>query len=97
MKNFQPKLIAIAVAMSAAGGVSTPSFAQSSEAIEEIITIGTRREARSSADTIAPVDVISANDIKDQASNDISDLIRTVVPSYQVNTQPISDLSLIHI
>jgi len=39
--------------------------------------------------------VISANDIKDQASNDISDLIRTVVPSYQVNTQPISDAATV--
>ncbi len=91
MKMFQPKLIAVSVALAAAGGVSTPSFAQSQEAIEEIITIGTRREARSAADTIAPVDVISANDIADQAGTDISDLIRTVVPSYQVNTQPISD------
>jgi len=95
MKMFQPSLIAAAVALAAVGGVSTPSFAQSEEAIEEIITIGTRREARSAADTVAPVDVISANDILDQASTDISDLIRTVVPSYQVNTQPISDAATI--
>ncbi len=98
MNKFQPKLIAVAVSLAAAGGVSTASYAQSESSaapIEEIVTIGTRREARSSADTIAPVDVISANDIKDQASNDISDLIRTVVPSYQVNTQPISDAATI--
>ncbi len=95
MKRFQPKIIAVAVAMAAAGGVSTPSFAQTDEAIEEIITIGSRREARSASDTIAPVDVINANDILDQASTDISDLIRTVVPSYQVNTQPISDAATI--
>lgn len=91
MKNFQPRLIAIAVAMTTMGSVSTPSFAQTEEAIEEIVTIGSRRASRSSADSIAPVDVINANDLKDQAGTDISDLIRTVVPSYQVNTQPISD------
>ena len=95
MRNFQPKLLALSVALATMGSVSTPSFAQEEEAIEEIVTIGTRREARSSSDVIAPVDVISANDIKDQASNDISDLIRTVVPSYQVNTQPISDAATI--
>ncbi|MBL4671463.1 MAG: TonB-dependent receptor, partial [Arenicella sp.] len=95
MRIFQPKLIAVAVAMAATGGVSTPSFAQSEQVIEEIITIGTRRKARSAADTIAPVDVISANDLRDQAGTDISDLIRTVVPSYQVNTQPISDAATI--
>ncbi len=98
MNKFQPKLIAVAVSLAAAGGVSTASYAQSEPSaapIEEIVTIGTRREARSAADTIAPVDVISANDIKDQAGTDISDLIRTVVPSYQVNTQPISDAATI--
>lgn len=95
MRMFQPKLIAVAVAMAATSGISTPSFAQSEQIIEEIITIGTRRQARSAADTIAPVDVISANDLKDQAGTDISDLIRTVVPSYQVNTQPISDAATI--
>ena len=91
MKKFQPRALAIAIAMTSVGGVSTPSFAQEEGVIEEIVTIGTRRQARSAADTVAPVDVISANDIKDQAGTDISDLIRTVVPSYQVNTQPISD------
>lgn len=96
MRIFHPKATAVAIAMATLStGVATPSFAQTEEAIEEIVTIGTRRQARSSADTIAPVDVIGANDIKDQASNDISDLIRTVVPSYQVNTQPISDAATI--
>jgi len=95
MKMFRPTITAMAVAATTLGSFSLPSFAQTEEAIEEIITIGTRRQARSSADTIAPVDVIGANDIKDQASNDISDLIRTVVPSYQVNTQPISDAATI--
>jgi len=94
MKLFQPRVTAIAIAMAAISGGATPSFAQE-EAIEEIVTIGTRREARSAADTIAPVDVIGANDIRDQAGVDISDLIRTVVPSYQVNTQPISDAATI--
>lgn len=77
------------------GGAATVSAQDTQVAstrdTEEVVTIGTRREARSAADTIAPVDVISASDIQDQAGVDISDLIRTVVPSYQVNTQPISD------
>jgi len=94
-KLIQPRVTAIAIALTAMSGFTTPSFAQSEEAIEEIVTIGSRRQARSASDTVAPVDVISAQDITDQASNDISDLIRTVVPSYQVNTQPISDAATI--
>ncbi len=96
MIKLQLRATALAVTLASLGGVSVPSFAQQSEeAIEEVVTIGSRRQARSAADTVAPVDVISAKDITDQASNDISDLIRTVVPSYQVNTQPISDAATI--
>ena len=100
MKYFQPKISAIALAVATMGGLSTTSMVYAQEGasdapIEEIVTIGSRRQARSASDTVAPVDVISAKDITDQASNDISDLIRTVVPSYQVNTQPISDAATI--
>ncbi len=96
MPNLHFRVTALALALATLGGVSTPSFAQETEeAIEEVVTIGSRRQARSASDTVAPVDVINANDITDQASNDISDLIRTVVPSYQVNTQPISDAATI--
>ena len=100
MKYFQPKISAIALAVATMGGFSSTSMVHAQEdasdaPIEEIVTIGSRREARSASDTVAPVDVISAKDITDQASNDISDLIRTVVPSYQVNTQPISDAATI--
>lgn len=71
----------------------TTSFAQSGEDSfqDEIITIGTRRKARSAADAPAPIDVISGAEFTGQASNDISDLLRVAVPSYNVNTQPISD------
>jgi len=95
MKLYQPRLTTIALVMASLGVASNHSFAQTEQAeapLEEIITIGSRREARSA---VAPVDVISAADILDQASTDISDLIRTVVPSYQVNTQPISDAATI--
>ena len=59
--------------------------------VEEVIAIGSRRAARSAADTPAPVDVVGSNDFADQATSDLSDLFRTMVPSYNVNTQPISD------
>ena len=59
--------------------------------VEEVIAIGSRRAARSAADTPAPVDVVGSNDFSDQAASDLSDLFRTIVPSYNVNTQPISD------
>lgn len=60
-------------------------------AVEEITITGSRRAARSAADTPAPVDVISAETLTSQGSTDIADLLRNVVPSFNVRPQPISD------
>jgi len=54
-----------------------------------------RRQARSAGDLVAPVDVISSNELLNQAPNDIADALRISVPSYNVNTQPISDAATI--
>ena len=62
---------------------------------DEIVTIGTRRLQRSAADTPAPVDVITGVEFTRNASNDVQDLLRTSVPSFNVNTQPISDAASI--
>ena len=72
------------------GSWSTVAFAA-----DEVISTGTRRTARSAADTPAPVDVISGAELLNNASSDIGDLLRTVVPSYNVNAQPISDAATI--
>lgn len=72
------------------------SFAQSGEEmIEEIITTGTRRADRSAADSPVPIDIISGAEFSQSASSDVQDLLRTAVPSYDVNTQPISDAATI--
>ncbi|MEO1574102.1 MAG: TonB-dependent receptor [Pseudomonadota bacterium] len=63
--------------------------------VEEVITIGTRRQARSADSTPAPVDVIGGEDLLNQGDLDMSNILRTAVPSYNVNTQPISDAATI--
>ena len=90
MKLFQPRITAVAFALASLTGISTPSFAQD-EAIEEVVTIGTRGKPRSATDSVAPVDVISASDFVSQGGVDTSNLLRNVVPSFNVNDQPISD------
>ncbi len=76
---------------------AAPASAQEEEEARQqvIITTGTRRQARSAADSPAPVDVISGAEILNQADSDMSNLLRTSVPSYNVNTQPISDAATI--
>ena len=96
--NFKAMLAVSASSAMLAGAMATPAFAQSantSVAEDEIITIGTRRKARSAADVIAPVDVIPATELLNQAPVDIADALRIAVPSFNVNTQPISDAATI--
>ncbi|MEM7077554.1 MAG: TonB-dependent receptor [Pseudomonadota bacterium] len=59
--------------------------------IEEVVTIGTRGKPRSTTDSTAPVDVISGDDFINQGGVDTANLLRNVVPSFNVNDQPISD------
>ncbi len=65
------------------------------ESIEEIITTGTRRADRSAADSPVAVDVIGGTEFRQNSSSDVQDLLRTTVPSFDVNTQPISDAATI--
>jgi len=96
--SFKSQLALSASALLIATSFSTTSFAQADGPVasaDEIITTGTRRKARSAADTPAPVDVISGLEFTQNAANDVQDLLRTAVPSYNVNTQPISDAASI--
>ncbi len=63
--------------------------------LEEVITTGTRAKERSITESPAPIDVIGGDSFVNQGDTDLSNLIRNVVPSYNVNTQPISDAATI--
>jgi iron complex outermembrane receptor protein len=82
-------LCALAIPLTVA--LPQQTFAQDDELLEEIVTTGTRRAARSADNTPAPIDVVSADELRNQGDTDMSNLLRTSVPSYNVNTQPISD------
>ena len=94
------KLLAATTSVAVLCGATAPTvYAQSQDTTaneDVIITVGTRRkDQRSAADIIAPVDVIPATDLLNQAPNDIADALRIAVPSFNVNTQPISDAATI--
>ncbi len=93
--NFSVKT-AVLAALIAPLGVAVPqqSVAQD-EVLEEIITTGTRVADRSAADSPVPIDVISGAEFSQNSSADVQDLLRTAVPSFDVNTQPISDAATI--
>ena len=90
-------IAALAIAASSAGASSPAEGESPAEGVEDlndvevIVTLGSRRASRSAANSAAPVDTINGTDFTDQATSDMSDLLRLIVPSYNVNTQPISD------
>ena len=66
-----------------------------SEPIEEIVVVGTRAQPRTVAESVVPIDVIPADEIASQGDNDIADRLRNVLPSYNVNAQPVGDAARI--
>jgi len=97
MKLFTPKKLALAISaqMALTAGIAPVALAQDESALEEVVITGTRREARSVFESAAPIDVIGGEDFRNQGGSDLVDLIRNVVPSYNVNSQPISDAATV--
>ena len=75
---------ALALVLSCSGLASQTAFAQDDEAIEEVITIGSRSaKPRSASDSTVPIDVISADDFNSVGSTaDLTDNLKALVPSY---------------
>lgn len=80
-------------------GAVPPVMAQertsTGEPLEELVVTGVRGEARSVTDSTVPIDVLSGAEFANQGDTDLSNLLRNVVPSYNVNAQPISDAATI--
>ncbi|WP_115717539.1 TonB-dependent receptor plug domain-containing protein [Gallaecimonas mangrovi] len=70
---------------------TTSSKAKKKDDSTEVISVVGSRFSRSAADSAAPVDVFTAKDLQSPADNDMNDIIRKLVPSYNVQTQPLDD------
>ena len=61
--------------------------------VEEVVVVGTRALPRSVEDSPVPVDTISSEEFENQGGSDVSNLIRTLVPSFHVSDNPSRDLA----
>ena len=94
-----PAWLAISSSVLALGALPATSVAQQSgadEAVEEIVTIGTRRQGRTAIDTAVPIDVFNQEELDSVSSDDMIDIVKTLVPSFNVSRQPISDGCVVH-
>ena len=88
--------LAIAAHAALAAGLAPVALAQD-QALEEVIITGTRMADRSAADSPVPVDVISGSDFRVNGSTDIQDMLRTQVPSFDINAQPITSRLVVYL
>ena len=58
--------------------------------IQEAVFVGSRRQDRSVAESPVPVDIINQEDLAQQGYTDMHSMLSTVIPSYNVNSQPVS-------
>ncbi len=64
---------------------------EGAEAIEEVVVVGSRRAGRTATDSPVPVDVVSGEDFDNQGTSDMDELLRNLIPSYNVSNNSIDD------
>lgn len=68
------------------------NFELSSVSLDEVVVIGSRAQGRSNLQTVAPVDVIDIKGLtKDVGQVSLNQILNYVAPSFNSNTQTISD------
>ena len=75
------------------GGTARLDVALTEVALElgGLIAVGSRAQPRTVTESPVPVDVIQPRELVNQGDTDFANIIRNVVPSFNVNIQPISD------
>ena len=90
--NDLPRAVCSAIAIVLAFG-SPAALSQSSddEAIDEVVTTGTRKEGQSPTETLSPIDVLTGAVLANQATFDMTDGLTKVAPSINTQRFPIAD------
>lgn len=93
MKFRRHRKYLLAVACMSVSGISTQAIAQQDEVsrLEEIVVTGARGRPRTVSDSPVPIDVFTAEDLEAVSYTDTNDIIKTLVPSFNLGRQPISD------
>lgn len=72
-------------------GSASPDAVEGATSLDSVIVTGTRGANRTQFDTLAPVDVFTAEDISAVESSDLNDVLAQLVPSFVVQRLPMND------
>ena len=99
--NSEPLLLVFYIALAVSIVFSPVVEADNHESDEEVVEleglviVGTRAKPRSVLESTVPIDVVLSDDFAKQGGADVPDLLRNLVPSYNVNAQPIADAATV--
>ena len=60
-------------------------------ALEGLVAVGSRSRPRTATRSAVPIDAVSGRNFVEQGDTDLNDLLRTVIPSFNVNPQAVGD------
>lgn len=92
LKKLNAAILAGLAGYSLSMSVATTATAEeAADDVEKIAVVGARGAPRSVTSSPVPVDVLTADDLNAVASSDMNDIMMTLIPSYTLSRQPISD------
>mgnify|MGYP003626954044 CR=1 FL=1 len=93
LERFKLRPLAFFTSIAMASSLAVPAVAAEVDAseLEEVIVTGVRGKPRTISDSPVPVDVFNSEQIDAVSHTDTNDVLQTLVPSYNVSRQPISD------
>lgn len=63
----------------------------SSGVMDEIVSLGTRTKGRTSLETVVPVDVLSASEMRNTGASEVGRMLQALAPSFNFSSSSISD------
>ncbi len=90
--NRHTRLI-IVIAVSAVGSFTAvlPAMAQDADELEQVVITGTRVANRSALDTVAPVDVVSAETLRNVGVTEVNQALSVALPSFNFPRPGLAD------
>jgi outer membrane receptor protein involved in Fe transport len=85
--------VAASASTTASAAMTIAEAETKGSALEEVVVLGTRRTDRSVTDSASPVDIVGAAELKTQPAADMLEVLKNVVPSFNVQQNQISDAS----